>query len=139
MLLRLRATGLNNADTRVMHGEPLLLRLAFGLRRPKQPVRGMDAAGTVIALGDGASGFAPGDEVVCELPGGGGLAGYAVAPVKRLVRRPGNVDPLVAAALPIAGGTAWQALDRAGVDAGMRVLVIGASGVVTAFRMMRSL
>ena len=42
VLLRLRATGVNNGDTRVMRGEPLLLRLAFGLRRPKQPVRGMD-------------------------------------------------------------------------------------------------
>ncbi|MBD8022706.1 NAD(P)-dependent alcohol dehydrogenase [Microbacterium gallinarum] len=133
VLLRLRATGVNNGDTRVMRGEPLLLRLAFGLRRPKQPVRGMDAAGTVIALGDGVTGFAPGDEVVCELPGGGGLAGYAVAPVKRLVRRPAALDAVVAAALPIAGGTAWQALERGGVAEGMRILVIGASGGVGTF------
>jgi NADPH:quinone reductase-like Zn-dependent oxidoreductase len=133
VLLRLRATGLNNGDIRVMRGEPLLVRTAFGLRRPKQPVRGMDAAGTVVALGDGVTGFGVGDEVVCELPGGGGLAPYAVAPAARLVRRPAALDPVLAASLPVAAGTAWQALDRVGVTAGQRVLVIGASGGVGTF------
>lgn len=133
VLLRLRATGLNNGDVRVMRGEPLLVRAAFGLRRPKQPVRGMDAAATVVALGDGVTGFGLGDEVVCELPGGGGLAEYAIAPAKRLVPRPPEVDPARAASLPVAGGTAWQALERGGVAAGHRVLVIGASGGVGTF------
>lgn len=133
VLVRLRATGLNNGDIRVMRGEPLLVRSAFGLRRPKQPVRGMDAAATVVAVGEGVSGWAAGDEVVCELPGGGGLATYAVAPAKRLVRRPPELDPASAAALPIAGGTAWQALERGRATAGHRVLVIGASGGVGTF------
>ncbi len=133
VLLRVRATGLNNGDVRVMRGEPLLVRTAFGIRRPKQPVRGMDAAGTVIAVGEGVTGVAVGDEVVCELPGGGGLAPYAVAPASRLVRRPPALDPVLAASLPVAAGTAWQALDRVGVTAGHRVLVIGASGGVGTF------
>ncbi|MFB7894474.1 NAD(P)-dependent alcohol dehydrogenase [Microbacterium sp. NPDC056044] len=146
VLLRLRATGLNNGDIRVMRGEPLLVRLAFGLRRPRQAVRGMDAAATVVALGPGVTEAAVGDEVVCELPAGGGLARYALAPVARLVRRPAELDPVVAAALPIAGGTAWQALALGGVaDASapggssapgssrQRVLVIGASGGVGTF------
>lgn len=140
VLLRLRATGLNNGDIRVMRGEPLLVRVAFGLRRPRQPVRGMDAAATVVALGAGVTDLAVGDEVVGELPGGGGLAQYAVAPAARLVPRPPGLDPVVAAALPVAGGTAWQALELAGVtgESGgarerLRVLVIGASGGVGAF------
>ncbi|MCC2031666.1 NAD(P)-dependent alcohol dehydrogenase [Microbacterium allomyrinae] len=146
VLLRLRATGLNNGDVRVMHGEPLLLRTAFGFGRPRQAIRGMDAAATVVAIGDGVRGFAVGDEVVGELPQGGGLARYAVAPAARLVPRPAGLDPLVAASLPVAGGTAWQALERGGVtDApaqaagtrgaapGRRVLVIGASGGVGTF------
>ncbi|MGN8554117.1 UNVERIFIED_CONTAM: NAD(P)-dependent alcohol dehydrogenase [Microbacterium sp. SLM126] len=133
VLLRLRATGLNNGDVRVMRGEPLLVRTVFGLRRPKQPVRGMDVAATVIAVGDGVADFAVADEVVCELPGGGGLAPYAVAPAARLVRRPDALDPVLAASLPVAAGTAWQALDRVGVTAGHRVLVIGASGGVGTF------
>lgn len=150
VLLRLRATGLNSADIHVLRGEPLLVRTAFGMRRPRQPVRGMDAAGTVVALGEDVTAFALGDEVVCELPAGGGLAAYAVAPIRRLVKRPAALDPVVAAALPMAGGTAWQALERGGLtdapetadatrngsrDSGPapRVLVIGASGGVGTF------
>jgi NADPH:quinone reductase-like Zn-dependent oxidoreductase len=133
VLLHLRATGLNNGDIRVMRGEPLLVRLAFGLRRPRQPVRGMDAAATVVAIGDGVTQVAVGDEVVGELPGGGGLARYALSPAARLVPRPPALDAVVAGALPIAGGTAWQALERGGVASGHRVLVIGASGGVGTF------
>ncbi|MBW9094384.1 NAD(P)-dependent alcohol dehydrogenase [Microbacterium jejuense] len=136
-LVRLRATGLNSGDTRVMRGEPLLVRVAFGLRRPRQPVRGMDAAATVVAVGDGVAGVAVGDEVVGELPGGG-LARYALAPADRLVPRPAELDPASAATLPVAGGTAWQALAKArvGTSGGAgrpRVLVIGASGGVGTF------
>lgn len=133
VLLRLRATGLNNGDIRVMRGEPLLVRTAFGLRRPKQGIRGMDAAATVVGIGEGVTELALGDEVVGELPGGGGLAAYAVAPAKRLVRRPAALAPVVAATLPVAGGTAWQALERGGAAPGHRVLVIGASGGVGTF------
>lgn len=140
VLLRLRATGLNNGDIRVMRGEPLLVRFAFGLRRPRQSVRGMDAAATVVALGEGVSGLAVGDEVVGELPTGGGLARYAVCPASRLVARPAALDPVIAATLPVAAGTAWQALELGGVTdaavpgaAPQRVLVIGASGGVGTF------
>jgi NADPH:quinone reductase-like Zn-dependent oxidoreductase len=132
VLLRVRATGLNAGDIRVLRGDPLLVRAFFGLRHPRNPVRGMDVAGTVVAVGPGVDEFRVGDEVVGELPGGG-LASFAIAPVSRLVRRPAAVAPQVAAALPIAGGTAWQALDLAGVAAGSRVLVIGASGGVGTF------
>ncbi len=135
-LVRLRATGLNNGDVRVMRGEPLLVRLAFGVRRPRQPVRGMDAAATVVAVGDGVAGIAVGDEVVGELPGGG-LARFALAPAERLVPRPGGVDAVLAASLPVAAGTAWQALEKARIasagEAPARVLVIGASGGVGTF------
>lgn len=132
VLLRVRATSLNSGDVRLMRGEPLLVRLAFGLERPKHPGRGMDVAGTVAAIGPGVTTFAVGDEVVGELPGGG-LAPYVIAPVDRLVRRPAEVDAALASTLPIAGGTAWRALDLAGVEAGARVLVIGASGGVGTF------
>lgn len=133
VLLRVRATALNSADVRILHGEPLLLRGAFGLRAPKQKVRGMDVAATVVALGERVEGVAVGDEVVGELPAGGGLAHDAVAPAARLVTRPAELDPLIAATLPMAGGTAWQALDRGEVTSGSRVLVIGASGGVGTF------
>ncbi len=129
VLLRMRAVSLNSADVHLMRGEPRMVRLAFGLRRPKRPVLGMDVAGTIVAVGEGVADWAVGDEVVGELPGGG-LAEYVIAPVKQLVRRPAALQAETAAALPLAGGTAWQALDRAGVGEGDRVLVIGASGGV---------
>ncbi|TRW46695.1 NAD(P)-dependent alcohol dehydrogenase [Georgenia yuyongxinii] len=135
VLLKIDATALNAADVRLMRGDPLLLRLAFGVLRPKQPGRGIDAAGTVLALGADVSGLSVGQEVLGELPGGA-LAEYALAPAARLVHRPAELAPATTAALPMAGGTAWQALERAGVAAGSsgrRVLVIGASGGVGTF------
>jgi NADPH:quinone reductase-like Zn-dependent oxidoreductase len=132
VLLRIRAASLNSADVRVMRGEPLIVRTAFGLRSPKQKVRGMDAAATVVAVGEGVTDFAVGDEVLGELPGGT-LGEYATAPVKRLVRRPEALDPKLAAALPMAGVTAFQALERGGVASAHRVLIIGASGGVGTF------
>lgn len=133
VLLRVRAVAVNSGDVRLMRGDPRLVRLAFGLRRPKYAVRGMDVAGTVVALGSGVADFAVGDEVVGELPGGGGLAEYAIAPTARLVARPHALTPELAATLPIAAGTAVQALDLARVESGHRVLVNGASGGVGTF------
>lgn len=133
VLLKISATALNAGDVRLMLGEPLLVRAAYGLTRPRNPVRGMDVAGAVVALGDGVSDAAIGDDVAVELPGGGGLAPFAVAPVKRLAARPVEVAPEIAACLPIAGGTAWQALDLARVGEGHRVLIVGASGGVGTF------
>lgn len=133
VLLRVRATALNSGDIRVMRGEPRLVRLVFGLTGPRNRVRGMDVAATVVALGDGVTNAAVGDEIVVELPGGGGLAPFAVAPADRLVARPADVDPDRAACLPIAAGTAWQALELAGIRDGSRVLVLGASGGVGTF------
>ena len=133
VLLRVRATALNAGDVRIMLGDPLLVRPVFGIRRPRNRVRGMDVAGTVVALGPDVDSVAVGDEVVVELPGGGGLAEYAVAPVARLVHRPPAVSPQDAACLPIAAGTARQALDAAAITGGGRVLVIAASGGVGTF------
>lgn len=132
VLLRIRAASLNSGDVRVMRGEPLIVRTAFGLRRPKQAVRGMDAAATVVAVGEGVTDFAVGDEVLGELPGGA-LAEYAITPAKRLARRPEALEPKLAASLPVAACTAYQALERGGVASAHRVLIIGASGGVGTF------
>ncbi|QEE60251.1 NAD(P)-dependent alcohol dehydrogenase [Salinibacterium sp. dk2585] len=132
VLLKVCATSINAGDIRVMRGDPMLVRAVFGLRRPRVGVRGMDVSGTVISTGPGVDDWSVGDEVVGQLPGGG-LAPYVIAPVKRLVRRPATVSAALASTLPIAGGTAWQALESTGVRAGSRVLVIGASGGVGTF------
>lgn len=138
VLLRVRATALNAGDVRLLLGDPLLVRPVFGLTRPKHPVRGMEVAGTVVALGADVVGAEVGEEVVGELVGGGGLGEYVRVPAARLVPIPTGVTPEAASCLPVAGGTAWQALDLAGVGlseggATPRVLIIGASGGVGTF------
>lgn len=142
VLLRVRATALNAGDVRLLLGDPLLVRPVFGMTRPKHPVRGMEVVGTVVALGPDVVGAELGEEVVGELVGGGGLAEYVRVPASRLVPIPVGVAPEGAVCLPVAGGTAWQALDLAGVGlterahadgATPRVLIIGASGGVGTF------
>ncbi|KZE88509.1 NAD(P)-dependent alcohol dehydrogenase [Microbacterium sp. TNHR37B] len=132
VLVEIAATGLNSADVRILRGDPLLIRLAFGIRRPRTPIPGRDIAGTVLAVGSAVTWLRVGDRVVGEISGGG-LAERVVAPAPRLVVVPAGVSFVTAAALPLAGGTAWQALDLAGVAAGDRVLVVGAGGGVGSF------
>ena len=132
VLVAVEACALNSADVRIMRGDPLLIRLAFGLRRPRTPVPGRDVAGTVVAVGSAVTAWAVGDRVVGELAGGG-LGATVVAPADRFVAIPEGLSSEVAAALPLAGGTAWQALDLAGVVHGSRVLVVGAGGGVGTF------
>ena len=128
VLLAVEAVSLNSGDVRMMRGEPALLRLFAGLRRPRIRGRGMDVTGTIIALGAGVEGLSVGDAVVGA--GSETLADYAVVRASRLSRRPASVDPASAAALPIAGNTAVAALDACRVQRGHRVLVSGAGGGV---------
>ncbi|HYJ50094.1 MAG TPA: NAD(P)-dependent alcohol dehydrogenase [Microbacterium sp.] len=132
VLLRVRATSVNSGDVKVMRGVPLLIRPASGLRHPRLATRGIDVAGTVASIGSEVTAFAVGDEAMGEIAGGA-LAEFVVAPATLLTRRPDGLSAADAATLPVAGGTAWQALDSAGVTRGDRVLVIGASGGVGHF------
>ncbi|MGW6448503.1 NAD(P)-dependent alcohol dehydrogenase [Lentzea sp. NPDC055074] len=130
VLLEVRAAGVDMGVWHMLTGKPYLLRvLGFGFRAPKSVVPGRDVAGVVREIGPGATGFAVGDEVfgTCE----GSFAEYAVAPVSRLARKPGNTSFTEAAAVPISGGTALQGLR--GVQPGQRVLVLGAGGGVGSY------
>jgi NADPH:quinone reductase-like Zn-dependent oxidoreductase len=128
VLVRVRAAGLDRGVWHTMTGTPLAGRLAFGLRRPKNPVLGLDVAGTVVTLGPGVTLFAEGDEVYGF--GQGTFAQYTVANEGKLSRKPVNVTFEQAAAVPVSGATALQAMDAGHVKAGHSVLVIGASGGV---------
>ncbi|MBO1901787.1 NAD(P)-dependent alcohol dehydrogenase [Leucobacter weissii] len=132
VLVRVSVCALNSADVRLMRGDPRLIRLAFGLRRPRAAVQGRDVCGTVVAAGADVAGLSPGDRVAGEIDGGG-LAGFVAVPRAKLVSVPAELDDATAAALPLAGGTAWQALDLARVGEGSRVLVLGAGGGVGMF------
>ncbi len=138
VLLAVRAAGLDRGAWHIMAGMPYAMRLAgFGVRRPKAPGLGSDVAGVVEALGAGVTGLRPGDAVygTCGPSSrAASFAEYAVARPDRLARMPENLTFEQAAAVPVSGQTALQALrDNGRVRAGQSVLVIGASGGVGTF------
>jgi len=129
VLLHVNAAGLDRGTEHLMTGKPYVARLFVGLRKPKNPIPGRDAAGTVAAVGSSVSRFAIGDEVFGVAPGS--FAEYAVAREDKLARKPVILSFAQAAAIPVSAGTALQALVDAGrVQAGQSVLVVGASGGV---------
>jgi len=125
VLVEVHAAGLDRGVWHLMTGTPYLLRLAgFGLRRPRQPVLGMDVAGRVAAVGRDVTRFAVGDEVFGI--GTGTFAEYALARQGKLGAKPAGLPFVRAAAVAISGLTAH-------VRVGQRVLVLGASGGVGSF------
>jgi NADPH:quinone reductase-like Zn-dependent oxidoreductase len=132
VLIRVRAVGVSIGDTFVMRGEPSAGRLAFGLRRPKQPTIGRDVAGEVAAIGPAVTRFNIGDAVYGESDQGG-YAEFVAVPERFVALRPTSIDVVHAAAVPVSGTTALQGLRLAGVTAGLHVLVNGASGGVGGF------
>jgi len=130
VLVRVHAAALHRGDVFTMAGRPLMLRLAFGLRRPGLGVPGRDLAGTVVQVGSRVADLAPGDEVF-GWTATGSLAEYVAAPARNFVRRPADASMVQAAALATSGLTALQACRDAGrIRPGQRVLVVGASGGV---------
>jgi NADPH:quinone reductase-like Zn-dependent oxidoreductase len=134
--VRVHAAGLDRGVWHVMTGLPYLIRVVvptLGLRGPKVPVRGMDLAGRVEAVGGNVTRFRPGDAVF-GWTDGGSYAEYASAPEDHLTPMPANVTFEQAAAVPISGLAALQGLRDVGeVQPGQRVLVIGAAGGVGSF------
>jgi NADPH:quinone reductase-like Zn-dependent oxidoreductase len=128
-VVRVHAAGLARGVLHVMTGEPYLMRLmGFGLVKPKNPVLGMDIAGTVTETGARVTRFKVGDEVFGIAKGS--YAEYAAAPEDKLALKPKSLTFEQAAAMGISGLTALRALDVARVAAGSSVLVVGASGGV---------
>jgi len=130
VLVRVRAAGSGPDVWHIMTGQPYMARAALGFRRPKVRVRGWDVAGTVEAVGANVTGLRPGDEVMGTAEGGS-FAELVIARPDKLVPKPASLSFEQAAALPISGVTALQALrDKAHVQPGQTVLVIGAGGGV---------
>ena len=133
VLVEVHAAGVDRGVWHVMTGRPWMARLAFGIRRPKVPVLGRDLAGVVTALGEGITGVAVGDRVM-GTSAHGTFAEQVTARADRIVPMPDRWDFVEAAAVPVSGLTALQAVHTFGkVRAGQRVLVIGGSGGVGSF------
>jgi NADPH:quinone reductase-like Zn-dependent oxidoreductase len=126
--LRVAATTFNPVDDGIRGG---YLQGPFPVTLPHTP--GIEVAGTIDALGENVTGVAAGDDVIGFLPmtADGASAEFVVAPAEILAPAPTRIPLADAAALPMVGLTAWQALfDDAGLSAGQRVLVNGAGGAV---------
>lgn len=133
VLVRVHAAGLDRGTWHTMTGRPYLMRvLGFGFRGPKNRVLGLDVAGTVVEVGSSVTRFAVGDEVFGISRGS--FADYAAVNEDKLAAKPRNLTFEQAAVVPVSGITALQALRDAGrLEAGQRVLIIGASGGVGSF------
>jgi NADPH:quinone reductase-like Zn-dependent oxidoreductase len=133
VLLRVHAAGVDRGVWHLMTGLPYPVRLAgYGVRAPKTRVRGREVAGRVEAVGQAVTTLAVGDEVFGIADGS--FAGYASARPDKLVPRPANLPVEQAAAVSVSALTALQAVrDRGHLQAGQKVLVIGASGGVGTF------
>ncbi|MCU0505774.1 MAG: NAD(P)-dependent alcohol dehydrogenase [Chloroflexi bacterium] len=130
--VRVRAASIFAGDWHIVRGAPFFVRFSTGLRRPRNPIPGIDLAGAVDQVGPGVSGLHVGDEVFGFASGS--LAESVCVPADHLVRRPSVLTVEEAASIPEAGMTALQGLrDHGRVRAGQRVLVIGASGGVGTF------
>jgi len=129
VLVKVHAAGMDRGTWHCMTGRPYLMRImGFGFRRPKNPVAGLDVAGTVVAVGSEVARFQAGDEVFGISRGS--FAEYAAAREDKLAHKPAGLRFEQAAVVPISGGTAIQGLRAGRIEAGQKVLIIGASGGV---------
>jgi NADPH:quinone reductase-like Zn-dependent oxidoreductase len=137
VLVRVRAASIDRGTWHLMAGLPYPIRAAgFGLRRPKHTNPGRSLAGTVEAVGAAVTGMAPGDEVFGI--GESSFAEYSSARADKLAHKPSNLSFEQAAAVPVSGLTALQAVrDQGRVSGGQHtaqhVLIVGASGGVGSF------
>ena len=122
LLVRVRAAGVNPGDWRMREG-------FYGTDGPA--VLGREVAGTVLAAGDGVTGFAPGDEVFGGCPGMvGGWAPKALVMSSFAAHRQDGASPERAAVLPVAAGTAYDTLENLRLEPGSTLLINGAGGGV---------
>ena len=132
VLVRVHAAALFAGDSFIMRGRPLMVRLTTGLRRPRNPIPGIDVAGVVEHVGPGVSRSRPGDQVFGW--SSGTFADYVCDTEEHFEAMPAHLTFEQAAAVPEAAMTALQGLRDAGrVQPGQSVLVIGASGGVGTF------
>lgn len=136
VLVRVRATTVNDYDWSMVTGRPRIYRLFFGLFRPRRPIPGMELAGTIEALGPDASQWKVGDAVYGDTSDGGlgTFAEFVAVPERELRRIPDGLSFEQAAAVPHALELAYQGLFDVGrLQHGERVLLNGGGGGVGTF------
>ncbi len=133
VLVKVHAASVNPLDWHYMQGKPYVMRPMAGVGKPNSIAMGADFAGTVETVGKGVTRFKPGDEVFGDRDGAFGEY-VSVRENGAMALKPNNITMEQAAAVPVAGITALQALrDKGKVQAGQKVLINGASGGVGTF------
>ncbi|NTU82365.1 MAG: NAD(P)-dependent alcohol dehydrogenase [Chloroflexales bacterium] len=136
VLVKVYAASVNAADIHLLRADPFLIRLMFGLLKPKHTILGADIAGRVEAVGRNVSQVHVGDAVFGDISGcgWGGFAEYVCAREDALVLKPANLSFEQAAAVPMAAVTALQGLRGKGrIQPEQKVVINGASGGVGTF------
>jgi NADPH:quinone reductase-like Zn-dependent oxidoreductase len=132
VLVRIGAAGVNWADWSAVRGMPYVMRPRYGIRKPRHGVGGLDVAGTVVEVGAKVTTFRPGDEVFGQCQGA--FAEYGRAKARNLAPKPRGLSFEQAAAVPMAGLVALQALRDVGkVRSVQKILINGASGGLGSF------
>lgn len=132
ILVKVRAASVNPFDWHLMRGTPYLMRIGLGFPQPKSSRLGGDFSGTVESVGSRVTRFRPGDDAFGVARGS--FAEYVTISETQAAPKPSGVTFEQAAALPIAGLTALQALrDKGQVQRGQQVLINGAAGGVGTF------
>jgi NADPH:quinone reductase-like Zn-dependent oxidoreductase len=132
VLIKIRAASVNPLDWRLMEGKPSILRLFFGLRKPRLGRPGVDVAGEIELVGRNVTQFKSGNQVFggCS----GAFAEYVCTAASKIAVKPDNVTFEQAASVNVAGLTALQGLrDKGKIQAGSKVLINGAAGGVGTF------
>ncbi|MGH3889288.1 MAG: NADP-dependent oxidoreductase [Pseudonocardiaceae bacterium] len=127
LVIKVKAVGVNPVDHKIRSGA-----MANPLSTPNFPlVLGVEAAGVVVAVGSDVEGFTEGDEVMGRTaPEHGSYAEHAVLLAEATTPKPPQVGFVQAAALPVAGGTAWDVPEKLGVAEGETLLINGVGGGV---------
>src|SRR6056297_1898011 len=112
VLVKIQSASINDWDWGLVRGKPFVIRLFFGLKKPKIQIPGVDISGKIEAVGSNVGSFEIGDEIYCDLSdcGFGGFAEYVCVPEKILSKKPSNISYSDASALPHAGVLALQGL-----------------------------
>ncbi len=136
VLVKVAAAGINSADWHFMRGDPFVLRLAMGMKKPRIKGLGSDLAGTVVEVGDEVNDLKIGDTVFGDLSncGFGAFADFVAAPATSFLPTNDSLPLEHWAAVPMASVTALKGLKLvAKIQKGEKVLVNGASGGVGSF------
>lgn len=122
--IEVKAAGVNPADAKMRSGR-------FGRKRKLPSPMGLEASGVVTAVGEGVEGFAVGDEVLGNAARGQGtFAEHALLDAAKTVAKPEEVSFVDAAAIPVAGATAYDVTHQVELEPGQTLLILGAGGGV---------